>query len=344
MFRFAHSEYLWGLLGWVLLLVIFLLRNRWNKKTLSLLSSAKFRELIIPRYSTASRWGKFIVLSLAWFFLIIGLANPQIGSKLMEVKREGIDLIIAVDVSNSMQAEDIQPNRLERTKLGIEKLIDQLRGDRIGMIVFAGKAFVQLPLTTDYAAAKLFTHHLSTELVSEQGTAIGAALELSMESFDLESETSKAIIVVTDGENHEDNALDLARDAANQGVKIYTIGMGSVEGAPIPIYSSGRQIGYKKDKEGNTIVTRLNENMLTELAEIGNGIFVRANSGNAGLKKILDSIEGMNKKEIESKVFSEYEDRYQYFIAMALLLLTLEILLPEKRTKLRDRIKLFEKQ
>ena len=256
----------------------------------------------------------------------------------MEVKREGIDLIIAVDVSNSMQAEDIQPNRLERTKRGIEKLIDQLKGDRIGMVVFAGKAFVQLPLTTDYAAAKLFTSHLGTELINEQGTAIGAALELSMESFDSESETSKAIIVVTDGENHEDNAIEIAQEAVNQGIKIYTIGMGSAEGAPIPIYSSGRQIGYKKDRDGTTVVTRLNEKMLTELAEIGNGIFIRANSGNAGLKKILDSIEGMNKKEIESKIFSEYEDRYQYFISIALLLLIMEILLPEKRSKLRDRI------
>ncbi|HBH05305.1 MAG TPA: hypothetical protein DDX92_01720 [Flavobacteriales bacterium] len=344
MFRFAHSEYLWGLLIWVLLLVIFLLRNRWNKKTVQELSSSKFRELIIPRYSVSARWGKFVVLSLAWFFLVIGLANPQIGSKLMEVKREGIDLIIAVDVSNSMQAEDIQPNRLERTKRGIEKLIDQLKGDRIGMVVFAGKAFVQLPLTTDYAAAKLFTSHLGTELINEQGTAIGAALELSMESFDSESETSKAIIVVTDGENHEDNAIEIAQEAVNQGIKIYTIGMGSAEGAPIPIYSSGRQIGYKKDRDGTTVVTRLNEKMLTELAEIGNGIFIRANSGNAGLKKILDSIEGMNKKEIESKIFSEYEDRYQYFISIALLLLIMEILLPEKRSKLRDRIKLFEKQ
>lgn len=249
MFRFAHTEYLWGLLAIIVIAIAFGLYLIWLRKSIKQLSSKKLRPMVLPQFNIKTKWGHFILFVLMWIFLILGIANPQIGSKLYESNREGIDLIIAVDVSNSMLAEDIKPNRLERTRLGIEKLIDNLNGDRIGIVIFAGKAYIQLPLTTDYAAAKLFTQSLSTTSVNSQGTSIGAALETSMLSFDFETQTSKAIIVITDGENHEVNAIEFAQEAHEKGVIIYTIGIGSVKGAPIPIYKNGVQLGYRKDKE-----------------------------------------------------------------------------------------------
>ncbi len=342
MFRFAHIEYLWWLAALLLLLVLFVIDIIWTKKMVQKLSSIKLRNVVLPQLSFPSKWFRFILFSLVWVFLILGIANPQIGSKLFEAKHEGIDIILAIDVSNSMLAEDIRPNRLERTRLGIEKLIDNLQGDRLGIVIFAGKAFVQLPLTTDYAAAKLFTNSLNTTNINEQGTSIGAALEMSLESFDFESPTSKVIIVVTDGEDHEENVISLAKEAKEKDVKVYTIGMGSSEGAPIPIYTNGRQIGFKKDKQGNTVVTKLNEQMLADIADNGGGKFFRATNGNIGLQTVLDEINSLEKTELESKIYSDYEDRFQYFLLSALVLLILEILWPEKRMKIMDKLNLFE--
>ena len=220
-------------------------------------------------------------------------------------------------------------------------VIDNLQGDRLGIVIFAGKAYVQLPLTTDYAAAKLFTNSLSTGSVNSQGTSIGAALETSLSSFDFTSKSSKAIIVVTDGEDHEEDAIKIAKEAKEKGVTIYTIGLGSIQGAPIPIYKNGVQLGYRKDKDGNTIITKLNEEMLVDLASAGGGQFFRANNGHSGLKEILSEINKLETTELESKVFSDYEDRFQFFLATALLFLLIEILWPEKRLKFIDKLNLF---
>tara|TARA_R110002050_G_scaffold300621_1_gene471005 strand:- start:34853 stop:35890 length:1038 start_codon:yes stop_codon:yes gene_type:complete len=341
MFRLAHTEHLWWLLAIVVIVLVFLYNLVWTKKTVKKLSSVKLRGLVLPQLSLASKWTHLLFFILLWVFLILGIANPQIGSKLYESKREGIDLILAVDVSNSMLAEDIRPNRLERTRMGVEKLIDNLQGDRLGIVIFAGRAYVQLPLTTDYAAAKLFTNSLSTNSVNNQGTSIGAALEMSLQSFDYSTKTSKAIIIVTDGEDHEEDAIKLAREAKERGVTIYTIGMGSAQGAPIPVYRNGVQLGYKKDKDGNTIITKLNEAMLTDIADIGGGKFFRANNGNIGLRTILEEINKLETTEMESKIFSDYEDRFQYFLLAALMLLILEIIWPEKRMKFMDKFNLF---
>lgn len=341
MFRLAHTEYLWWLLAILIITIVFVYNLLWSKKMVKKLSSVKLRGLVLPQLSFGVKWVHFLLFVLMWVFLIIGIANPQIGSKLYESKREGIDLIVAIDVSNSMLAEDIKPNRLERTRMGVEKLIDNLEGDRLGIVIFAGKAHVQLPLTTDYAAAKLFTNSLSTSSVNSQGTSIGAALETSLQSFDFSTKTSKAIIIVTDGEDHEEDAIKLAKQAREKGVIIYTIGMGSVQGAPIPIYRNGVQLGYKKDKDGTTIITRLNEAMLMDLADHGGGQFFRAGNGSIGLKSILSEINKLEATEMESKIFSDYEDRFQYFLIAALFLLILEIIWPEKRMKFMDKFNLF---
>lgn len=341
MFRLAHTEHLWWLAALGIIALAFVFNLIWTKNRVKELSSIKLRGLVLPQFNTKTKWGHFILFCILWVFLIIGIANPQIGSKLYEAKREGIDLMLAVDVSNSMMAEDIKPNRLERTRMGLEKLIDNLQGDRLGIVIFAGKAFVQLPLTTDYAAAKLFTQSLSTNSINSQGTSIGAALETCLQSFDYTTKTSKAIIVITDGEDHEENAIKLAEEAKEKGVIIYTIGLGSAQGAPIPIYRNGVQLGYRKDKDGNTIITKLNEKMLSELAVAGGGEFFRANNGHIGLKEILEEINTLETSEMESKIFSDYEDRFQYFLMAALFFLLIEIMWPEKRLKFIDNLNLF---
>ena len=286
---------------------------------------------------------KFILFAIAISSLILGIANPQIGSKMEEVKREGVDLMIAIDLSNSMLAEDLQPNRLMRAKQSISKLIDRLDGDRIGLIVFAGDAYVQLPITTDYSAAKLFLSTINTSIVPTQGTAIGKAIELSIKSFDLNNDQNKAIIVITDGENHEDNAIEKAKEAQELGIFVHTIGMGSAEGGPIPIKNRyGTITSYQKDREGNTIITSLNEEMLKEIAQSGGGSYIRANSTQSGLNALFKEINKMEKKEIGSKVFTDYKDRFQWFIGLAVILLIIETLIKGRKNKWGSKINLFE--
>jgi len=271
-------------------------------------------------------------MAIALTCLIFALADPQTGSRIEKVKRKGIDLMICLDVSNSMMAQDIKPNRLERAKQAIVRLIDNLEGDRIGIIVFAGKAYTQLPITTDYAAAKMFTSTINTGIVPTQGTAIAEAIEVAANGFG-ESKHSKAIVVITDGEDHEGNVLEQADAALKKGITIYTIGMGLPEGAPIPIFNGNVQIGYKKDGDGQTIMSKLDETLLQKIASIGKGIYVRATTSETGLNKIFEDISKIEKSEIEEKQFSDYEDRFQYFVALALLILIADLFVFERKTK-----------
>jgi len=340
-FRFEHSELLYALLLIPALTVLFIWMLYWKKSALRKFGQWEIIQRLLPGVSINRAIAKFIILMLAYVFMIIGLANPQIGSKLVEGERKGIDIMIALDVSNSMLAQDIKPNRLERSIQAISKLIDKLGNDRIGIVVFAGNAYVQLPITTDYSAAKMFLSTINTKIVPTQGTAIGKAIELATKSFDDETH-SRAIIVITDGENHEDNAQKAAKDASEQGIFVYTIGMGLPDGTPIPEYDQyKRQIGYKKDRQGNTVVTKLNESMLQQIASAGNGVYVRANNTRAGLSKVFEEINALEKTEFESKMFSDYEDRFQYFIAISLILLILELLIFERRNKWLSKINLF---
>jgi Ca-activated chloride channel family protein len=326
-----------------LFILLFALYRMWRKRALRRYGDIQVISRLMPEVSESRPVLKFIFLMIAYIFLIIGIANPQIGSKLEKVERKGADLMIALDVSNSMLAEDIRPNRLTRSTQAISKLVDNLQGDRIGIVVFAGKAYMQLPITTDYSAAKMFLSTISTGMVPSQGTAIAEAIEMAAGSF-RQDDRSKALIIITDGEDHEGDAIEAARTAAQQGVRLYTIGMGSPEGTPIPVYdANGNQVGYKKDRQGQTIISRLNETMLQQIASAGDGIYIRATTSRDGLDRIFEEIDQLEKAEIETQMFSEYEDRFQYFLAIALLLLVAELLIPQKRSRWADKIKLFNR-
>ena len=282
----------------------------------------------MPSYAKAKAWVRVSLFSVAFFFFVIGLARPQIGAKLKEHETRGAEIMIALDVSNSMLAEDYSPNRLDRAKLAIARLVDKLRDDRIGLIVFAGNSFVQLPITTDYVSAKMFLNSITTESVSVQGTAIGEAINTAVRSFSAQSEKSRAVIVITDGENHEDDPVAAAKQAAGMGVRIFTIGVGSPEGKPIPL--DGELL---KDKDGNIVVTRLDEKVLQDVAYAGNGVYVRAGNSEFGLNPIIDDIRKMEDEKYNSIVFEEYDEQFMYFFAIALFFLVVEMLVGDRRSK-----------
>lgn len=342
MFRFEEINYLYAWILIPLFFVFFWVMILRRKRNIRQLGDKKLIQVLMPDRSNFKLWMKFILLSLSYFFLILGLANPQIGSKLEEVERKGVDLVMALDVSNSMLAEDIKPNRLERAKRAISQLIDRLEGDRIGIVVFAGKAYMQLPITSDYSAAKLFLSTIDTEIVPTQGTSIGQAIDLSLSAFG-DNKHEKAIVVITDGEDHDDNPVSAAENAVAQGIKVYTIGIGLPEGAPIPEFKNGQQMGFKKDLSGKTVITKLDELTLQKVATAGEGIYVRANNTSAGLNQVFEEISKMEKQRYETKMFSDYEDRFQYFLALAMFLLVLELLIFERKSRFAGKIKLFEK-
>lgn len=341
MFRIAHTYYFYLLLlipVFSLLLVYFLL---WRKKAFNRFGEKSVIAQLMPEFSNGKLVLKFILIMIAWTFLVFAVSDPQTGSKIEKVQRKGIDLMIALDVSNSMLAQDIKPSRLERARQAISRLIDQLEGDRIGIIVFAGKAYTQLPITTDYAAAKLFLSTISTNSVPVQGTAIADALALASNSFG-ESNHNKAIVIITDGEDFQGDVLEETEKAVKSKITIYTIGMGLPEGAPIPNMNGNLQTGYKKDREGNVIISKLDETLLQKVSSLGNGIYVRANNSEAGLDKIFEDINKIQKSEIESRQFSDYEDRFQYFIALCLIFLIFEMFVFDKKNQWFNRFKPFE--
>lgn len=341
--RFENPQYLYWLLVIPVLVAIYVLIRLWNKRQFERFASVKLRNFLVPMFSSARANTKFVLFNLITALLIIGAANLQSGSKMEKVKREGIDIFLCIDISNSMLAEDIAPNRLERSKQAIYKLISKLGGDRIGVVVFAGNAYVQLPITTDYSAAKMFLSTVNPNLIPAQGTEIGRAIELAIKSFG-EDEHNKAIVIISDGEDHENgDAVKAAQEAAKRGIKIYTIGMGLDSGAPIPVYNKyGKNIGYKKDKEGNTIITKLDDNILRQIAEIGDGLYVRASNSNVGLDKIYEDINKTEKSEIEANVFTDYDDQFQWFVGAAIVLLIIEILLSSGKRKWESKFKFFE--
>jgi Ca-activated chloride channel family protein len=273
-----------------------------------------------------------LLLLTAVTFLVIGLANPQVGTRLEDVKQEGVDIFIALDVSLSMKAEDVKPNRLAKAKYEIGNLINRLGGDRIGLIIFSGESYVQFPLTTDYSAANLFLDVVDVESVPNPGTAIGSAVEQAMKSFNWEEPTKKVLVIITDGENNEGDAVAESEDAAKKGVLMYAIGMGSPAGAPIPIYdANGRQVDFKRDRAGNVVLTKLDEVTLEKIATLGNGKYFRASSTQDELDAIYKDINALQKREFGTKQFTDYDDQFQYFIATAFILLLFEVLLSDKR-------------
>jgi len=342
MLRFEHIAFLWALAAVPLMVILFFVVRRWKRKALASLGSRATVLKMIPEVSFTRPGLKFLFFLLAYVSVVIGAANPQIGTKVEEGKRMGSDLMILMDVSNSMLAGDLAPNRLENAKRAVSQLIDNLHNDRIGIIIFAGEAYVQLPITTDYSAAKLFLNNITTDIVPTQGTAIGAAIDMGMKSFDLVNGSGKAMILMTDGENHEDDAVGAARRAAEKDVAIHVIGLGSPEGSPVPIYSNGSPVGFHKDEKGQTVVTKLNEPMCKEISAAGGGVYVRASNANSGLGLIMDQVAKMEKKTYNSKMFKNYEDRFQFFLAFAVLMLVLEFFISSRRNLRLSELNLFE--
>jgi Ca-activated chloride channel family protein len=338
MIRFAHPEYLNALYLLPILVIIFYLLYKNKNRLLERFANKELHPVIVSSYSNVKNYIKFGIVLLAFACLIIAAANPQVGTKLQEVKQTGIDVYILLDVSRSMNAEDIKPNRLEKAKYQISNLIQKLHGDRIGLIIFAGKAYIQFPLTTDYSAAGLFLSAVDVNSVPQQGTSIGSAINLAVESFD-SSSTEKVIITITDGEDHEGDVMDAVDKAVSNGIKIYTIGLGSTGGVPIPVYNSrGDMVGFKKDNEGNSVLTKLDEESLKQIASAGNGEYFRGNNYEDYLDKIYNDLSELKKSEFGVKKVTDYEDRFYYFLIPAILLLIIELFISEKKSLLYSRI------
>ncbi len=342
MFRFEHDTYLILLAVIPVLIALFALARYRRKQAIRTFGETSLMQRLTPEQSSVRPVVKALLITLAAFFLVIAIANPQMGRKLETVKREGVEVMIALDVSNSMLAEDARPNRLEQAKLAISQLIKRLRNDKLGLIVFAGQAYVQLPLTTDYSAARMFLNSVSTGIVPVQGTAVGAAIELAIESFDLDTQGNKALIVISDGENHEDDAIANAKAALDAGIQVHTIGIGSREGVPIPVYTRDGRKDFRRDREGKVVVTKLNETMLTQIATAGGGAYVRATDVTTALRVVFDRINQLEKEAFETARVADYESWYQLPLALVLCFLVLEFVLLPRKNRWLSKVNIFK--
>jgi Ca-activated chloride channel family protein len=341
LFRFAHPDFLYLLLLLPAVVLLFILNEIRKRKALKRLGDVTLVSGLVPEMSGIRPVIKFILQLIAVSSGIIMLSRPQFGSKIEDVKKQGVEVIIALDVSNSMLAEDIQPDRLTRAKQAITRLVDDLDNDKIGLIVFAGDAYIQIPITTDYISAKMFLSAINPNMVPKQGTAIGAAINLGARSFSPGDGKSKAMIIITDGENHEDDPVKEAEEAAKAGIVIHTIGIGSTDGVPIPLLNNGKK-DYLKDVNGNTVVTKLDEEILKKIALSTNGNYVRASNSNIGLDEIYAQIKKMKKQDLESTMYTEYNDQFQIFAALAILMLFADFIIMERKNRRLANIRLFK--
>jgi len=341
MYLLEEDFWFWLLLLIVGMLVVFLWTAAWKKKAKNKFASKNLLKVLSPEQSVFKPILKHVVLSLAIVSLIIALVNPKIGTKLETVKREGVDVVFAIDVSKSMLAEDIVPNRLEKAKQLTSRIIKKLVSDRVGIIAYAGKAFPQLPITTDYASARMFLQNMNTDMLSSQGTAIDEAIQLSRTYYNDEEQTNRVLIIISDGEDHNNLSNDVAEAAAEEGIKIYTIGVGTEKGGPIPIKRNGVVLKYKKDSNENMVITKLNSKTLIEISEIGNGVYIDGKNTSEVTEKITAILSNLDKKEFEVKEFSEYKDQFQWFLGIALLFIILDVFLLERKTAWLKRLNLF---
>jgi len=339
MFRFAHPEYLFLLLPAVIPVAAFVRAAVLRKKNIKLWGNAALLASLMPNVSYARPRWKFYMQLVALILIIVVLAQPQFGTKEEKVRKKGIEVMIALDVSNSMLAQDIQPNRLQKAKQILSQLIDKMEEDKVGMIVFAGDAYVQMPITSDYGSAKMFLSSINPQMVPRQGTAIGSAIDIAIKSFGQKSGVSRAIVVLTDGENHEDDAIAAAKLANDNGIKIFVVGMGTPEGAPIPV---GETVSFKKDKDGNVVVSKLNEQMCSGIAQAGGGVYVRSDNSNAALRTVSRQLDALAKNEMDARVFSEYNEQFQSFAFIALFLMLIEFFVFSRKNKWLSRIRLFD--
>lgn len=339
MFRFAEPEYLFLLLIIPVLMIVFIYYRIQKHKNTIKFGDPTLLAPLMPNVSKYRPTVKFVMQVVAVALLVIVLARPQFGTKQEEVKRQGIEVMVALDISNSMMAEDVAPNRLEKAKQVLSKLIDEMTNDKVGMVVFAGDAFTQLPITADYVSAKIFLNSISPKLIARQGTAIGSAIDLCIKSFNSESKASKAIVLITDGENHEDNAVEAAKLAKDKDIVVHVIGMGKPDGAPIPIEGT---MSFRKDREGNVVVSKLNEAMCNEIASSGAGIYVRADNTNNAYKTISKELDQLSKTELTATTFSNYNEQFQSFAIIALLLLLIDFFVFERINKRFSKLKIFD--
>lgn len=340
LFRFANQEFLYLLLLIPVIGALFIVNTIRRKKALRKFGEETLVKRLLPWLSDSRPVVKLILQLLALAAIIIALARPQYGSRLQETRKKGVEVVIALDVSNSMLSEDIRPDRLTRAKQAIERLVDRLSDDRIGLIVFAGDAYTQIPVTTDYVSAKMFLSNIGPEMVPRQGTAIGAAINLGVSSFTPGEGRSRAMIIITDGENHEDDPLSAAEKASGLGIVIHTIGIGSTDGVPVPVMNNGKR-DYLKDNEGNTVISRLDEKVLQDIAAVTGGSYVRASNASIGLEEIFTGIKRMDTDELESTMYTEYNDQFRIFAVLSLILLVADFMVMDRKNmKLAD-IRLF---
>ncbi len=342
MFRFANIEILWWLLTIPVFVVGYILYTRRKRKQLEDFGDPVLVSELMPDASKARPIVKFSLLMAALALLIVAAARPQYGQKEKTVKRQGIEVMIALDISNSMLAEDVAPNRLDRAKQMLSKMIDRMVDDKVGLVVFAGDAYTQLPITCDYVSAKMFLNTITPSLIPTQGTAIGAALETAIRSFgSQQSDAGRAIILITDGENHEDDAVAAAKHAKESGIQVFVVGIGKPEGSPIPIAGTNN---YIKDRAGQVVVSRLNEDMCRQIAQAGNGIYVRCDNTNTAMRALQQELDRIATAELETKIYADYNEQYQSFVLIALLLLVIDFFIFERKNHRIVKMNLFNEQ
>ncbi|MCK5824980.1 MAG: VWA domain-containing protein [Ichthyobacteriaceae bacterium] len=342
MYELEEKSYFNYLIIIAVLVAIFLFNRFWKAKKQKEFASAEMLNVLAPNRSIFKQYLKMAMLMLVFLMMIIALVNPKVGSKLKTVKRAGVDIVFALDVSKSMLAEDVAPNRLMKSKQIISKVIDELGGDRIGIIAYAGKSYPLLPITTDYAAAKMMLKNADTDMIPSQGTAIASAIEMTNQYFDDEDQQNRILVIISDGEDHEAEALSSAEMAKSKGIKIYSIGVGTTSGGPIPIKQNGNVVGYKKDKNGDVVVTQLDKTVLMEVAQLTEGKYIDSKDTRHLVSELTDVLKGMDKKEFETQVFADYEDQFQWFVGLAVLFLILDVFFLERKTKWVEKLGLFE--
>ena len=334
-FRIQEPDVLWALLAGPLLVLLYLASLVLKNKAMRRFSGDLLIGDMVPGVSSWRSALKFLLLRHGFSFAIFALAGPQMGTRLEEITAKGVDVVVALDVSNSMLAEDLKPDRMEVAKRALSQLIDRMQGDRLGIVVFAGDAYTQLPITADRSAAKLFLNSIGPNLVRAQGTAIGAAIDQARKSFGEDAAKGRTIILISDGESFEDDGLGAAKRAADAGIIVNTIGMGTQQGAPIPIRIGDRMVGFKKDKQGQTVITKLDPEMLARVAEAGKGEYIQATSGDTGVNTLIAKLRSMDQTELGSYKFAGHEDRFQYFLAVACVLIFLGLLIGERTLQVK---------
>ncbi|MGV6831925.1 MAG: VWA domain-containing protein [bacterium] len=341
MYQLEEQIWFWALISIPLIVLLFVLVLWWKSKSQKRFADPRLLNRLSPSKSILKPILKLGLWVLVLLFLTIGLVNPKIGTKLETVKREGVDIVFAIDVSKSMLAEDIAPNRIEKSKQLVAQIVNNLASDRVGIIAYAGKAFPQLPITTDYAAAKMFLQSMNTDMLSSQGTAIDEAIQLARTYFDDEEQTNRILIIISDGEDHNNLASDVAEAAADEGIKIFTIGVGTASGGPIPIKRNNVVLNYKKDQNGETVITKLNEETLRDIADEANGEYIIGNNTEKVVNEIREILNRMDKKEFEAKQIADFKDQFQWFLGFALFFLFLDVFFLDRKTAWLQKLNLF---